>query len=304
VREGFKAAILERAAHDPNFHILTGDHGYALFDDFKTEFPNRLHNVGVAEANMVGLAAGMARNGLRPLIYGLSAFIPNRVFEYIKLQIALDNLPVTIVGDGAGLVYSTLGTSHQTLEDLAIIGSLPGIQSVSPASAREMEVAVRWAGNLDGPSYIRMGKSGGIYDGSSSRDVPWPHLVRKAKGSSNPRALVAHGSMVSIALAVANSGKEVLDVWSCPTVSEVPQEFIDELLSRYESIAVIEEHGEHGGLGSRILHKMANSGKSLHLIAAKQSPARRIGSWEWTLDKHGLSQERILERLYASGFFL
>jgi len=297
MREGFRSAILERAKADPSFHVLTGDHGYALFDEFALRYPERFHNVGVAEANLIGLSAGMARNGLSPLVYGLSAFLPNRVFEFIKLQIASENLPVTMVGDGAGLVYSTLGINHQTIEDLAIIGSLPSVYSVAPGSSREMETAIKWAGHAKAPVYIRMGKSGGIYQGSSPSSEPAPHFASRSQEGGCKRAVVAHGSMVSASLELLKDFPGSFDVWSCPTVSPISPSFLSQLSDRYTHIAVLEELGIHGGLGSKILHGLANSASKVHLIGAELERGRTTGSWEWALHIHGLSQEAILRKL-------
>jgi transketolase len=302
MREGFKSAIIERARLDSSFHVLTGDHGYQLFDEFSLMYPDRFHNVGVAEANLVGLAAGMARNGITPLIYGLAAFIPNRVFEFIKLQIAAEGLPVTMVGDGAGLVYSTLGISHQTLEDLAIIGSLGSVHSIAPGSAKEMQTAVHWAGVSRVPTYIRMGKSGGVYEGASPNSEPSPHLAYDSQNSGNRKAIVAHGSMISSALELAKAFNESFDVWSCPTISPISSSFIAELSRRYGQIAVLEEHGVHGGLGSKILLGLANTASTVHLVGSELEQDRTTGTWEWSLHLHGLSQERILQRLQAIGF--
>jgi transketolase len=303
VRDGFKAALLKRAQCDNTFQVLTGDHGYALFDEFEAAFPDRFHNVGIAESNLIGLAAGMARNGLTPLVYGLAAFIPNRVFEFIKLQIAAENLPITMVGDGAGLVYSTLGISHQTLEDLAIIGSLPSVHSLAPASNEEMEIAVRWAGKSRLPTYIRMGKSDGVFQGASSASEPSPYLVHKAQPSS-PKAIIAHGSMVSSAMELLKTSLQSFDVWSCPTVSPMHPSFLVDLNTRYDHLVVLEEHGVHGGLGSRIIQSMANNGLTIHLIGAELQEERTVGSWNWALHIHGLSPERLTLKLREIGFLV
>ena len=303
MRDGFKAGILQRADSDKTFQVLTGDHGYALFDEFAAAYPDRFHNVGIAESNLIGLAAGMARNGLTPLVYGLAAFIPNRVFEFIKLQIAAESLPVTMVGDGAGLVYSTLGVSHQTLEDLAIIGSLPSVHSIAPASNEEMEIAVRWAGKARLPFYIRMGKSDGIFQGAAQATEPAPFLVHASQPRSI-RAIIAHGSMVSSALELLKASQEYFDIWSCPTISTMPSSFLAELRTKYDHIVVLEEHGVHGGLGSRIIQALANDGPVIHLIGAELQEERTVGSWNWSLHIHGLSQARITLKLKEVGFFL
>jgi transketolase len=301
MRDGFKSGILERAEIDNSFHVLTGDHGYALFDEFASKFPKRFHNVGVAESNLIGLAAGMARNGINPLVYGLAAFIPNRVFEFIKLQIAADNLPVTLVGDGAGLVYSTLGISHQTLEDLAIIGSLPSVTSISPASNLEMKVAVKWTAGRNAPSYIRMGKSGGVYEGCHLNNEPTPTLA-ESQPKNTRRAIVAHGSMVSQVMGFDSLTRKKFDLWSCPTISHIPESFLDNLVKNYEEVVVIEEHGIHGGLGSRILQLVGNKGPVIHLIGAKLRESRTVGTWDWALKFHGLDQGSLLQKLQAIKF--
>src|SRR5262245_63918593 len=112
MREAFITALIEAARADERIILLTGDHGYGLFDRFRSACPGQFLNAGVAEQNMVGVAAGLAKSGLRPVVYGLSAFIPTRVLEQIKLDVRYERLPVVFIGDGAGVVYSTLGPSH------------------------------------------------------------------------------------------------------------------------------------------------------------------------------------------------
>jgi transketolase len=301
MRDGFKSGILKRAELDESFHVLTGDHGYALFDEFQSRYPKRFHNVGVAESNLIGLAAGMARNGIKPLVYGLAAFVPNRVFEFVKLQIAAENLPVTLIGDGAGLVYSTLGISHQTLEDLAIIGSLPSVVCFAPASNLEMDVAVKWAAGINAPSYIRMGKSDGVYEGCHPNTAPTPFLVHSTQMNSD-RAIVAHGSMVSQVMGFDSRTKESFDLWSCPTVSHLSESFIDKLVEKYRQVAVIEEHGIHGGLGSRILQAIGNRGPTIHLLGANLQDTRSVGTWNWALQFHGLDQHSLIQKLRTTKF--
>ena len=107
MRNAFPRALVEAARRDPRVLLLTGDHGYALFDEFRRECPGQYLNAGVAEQNMVGVAAGLAKGGFRPVVYGLSAFVPVRVLEQIKLDVCYEELPVVFIGDGAGVVYSS-----------------------------------------------------------------------------------------------------------------------------------------------------------------------------------------------------
>jgi transketolase len=159
MRNAFSAALVRAAQRDRRVLLLTGDHGYALFDQIRRACPDQYLNAGVAEQNMVGVAAGLAKAGLRPVVYGLSAFVPVRVLEQIKLDVCYESLPVLFVGDGAGVVYSSLGTSHQSIEDVAALRALPHLTILSPADAHEMTACMELALRQDGPVYLRMGKA-------------------------------------------------------------------------------------------------------------------------------------------------
>src|SRR3954447_5587675 len=173
MRNAFSQALVEAATADPRLVLLTGDHGYALFDDFRRRCPAQYLNAGVAEQNMVGVAAGLAKGGLRPVVYGLSAFVPIRVLEQIKLDVCYEQLPVVFIGDGAGVVYSTLGTSHQSTEDLAALRALPHLAILSPADDLEMTACLRLAFASQGPVYVRMGKAdlGRVH--AQEPELPW-----------------------------------------------------------------------------------------------------------------------------------
>src|SRR3569832_134015 len=145
MRASFSDALVRIATQDPRVLLLTGDHGYSLFDAFRTNFPDRYINAGVAEQNMVGMAAGLARAGFRHFVYGLSAFVPIRVLVLIKLDVAHDTLPVIFIGDGACFVYSHLCTSHQATEDIACARSIPQLAVFSPADRYELNMFMEQA---------------------------------------------------------------------------------------------------------------------------------------------------------------
>ncbi len=244
---------------------------------------------------MVGIASGFARNGLKPIIYGLAAFVPNRVFEFIKLQIALDGLPVVIVGDGAGIVYSHLGKSHQTLEDLALMGSLPQVTSLSPGSDIEMETATLWAVKQGVPVYLRIGKSDGHFQGGSESVIPEPVKVHESPRQTRS-AIVAHGSMVSQVLLALNLMEDNdVDIWSCPTIFPIPGAFLDNLSRNYSKVFVVEEHGLRGGLASEFLIRLNQIEIEVTAICAQQTQSSSVGSYIWNLEQHGLSASQIAE---------
>ena len=296
MRDGFARAIQELGKNH-SFFILTGDHGYALFDDFKVRYPEQFINVGVAESNMVAMAAGMAREGLKVMIYGLASFVPNRVYEFLKLQIALDALPVTVVGDGGGLVYSTLGHSHQSLDDLSLATSLPNFQVFSPSSDPEAEALTRALANLSVPSYIRLGKSGGSYSGGFPQDKIEPYIV---KSSNKAQALVilSHGFMLSRVLELDEAGLiPDAQIWSVPTIAPLTNKLVNEINSSGKVI-IVEEHLVHGGLGTIVQSQLSMRDIKVRVLGASKDFHKGVGSHQWVLAERGLSSESLVNQIH------
>jgi transketolase len=294
MREGFKEAILELGSTE-NFVLLTGDHGYALFDEFKLAFPDKFINVGIAEANLVGVAAGLARSGYQPLIYGLASFLPNRVYEFLKLQVALDNLPVTVVGDGGGLVYSTLGHSHQSLDDLAIASSLPNFTIFSPSSDRETQAILGDLGRNSGPRYVRLGKSDGGYKGGFPAEIGQPYVV--SEGENTEIGIVTHGAMTSRVLELKKQGQILdFDVWSYSTISE-PTTSWRNAVAKYKKIVVVEEHIRHGGLFSILASAYSDTPSNIVPVCATKEFHHGVGSYEWALESRGLGNADLIAKI-------
>jgi transketolase len=160
MRNAFADEITELAAIDKRVVLLSGDIGNKLFDNFKKIDKNRFYNCGVAEANMMGVAAGMALSGLRPIIYTITPFTTTRCFEQIRVDVCYHRAPVIIVGTGSGLSYAELGPTHHSLEDMAILRTLPGMCVLAPCDVFELRAALRVALQQDRPVYILIGKKG------------------------------------------------------------------------------------------------------------------------------------------------
>jgi transketolase len=295
MREAFSRALVEAARRDGRLVLLTGDHGYSLFDEFRRACPGQYLNAGVAEQNMVGVAAGLAKGGLRPVVYGLSAFVPVRVLEQIKIDVCYEELPVLLVGDGAGVVYSTLGTSHQSTEDVAALYALPHLTILSPADAAEMSACMAAAFAAGGPVYLRMGKADlGAVHAAPPALRPGRLLLLQA---GDGLAWVATGSMVRTALAAARHWPGGA-VWSAPYLKPLDTAGVAEVCRRHPAVVVLEEHSVHGGLGSAVA-----------AIAAEHAPARvcRVGvqdrfsrccgSYAYLLREHGLDVESVVARV-------
>ena len=142
MRNAFAAEITQLADQDPRLMLLSGDIGNRLFDDFKARYPERFLNCGVAEANMVGVAAGLALGGLRPVTYTIASFMTARCFEQIRVDVCYHRLPVIIAGVGAGLAYASNGGTHQACEDLAILRTLPEMTLLCPGDPVEVRLAL------------------------------------------------------------------------------------------------------------------------------------------------------------------
>jgi transketolase len=298
MRNAFSKALVDAALRDERVVLLTGDHGYALFDEFRQACPRQYVNAGVAEQNMVGVAAGLAKGGLRPVVYGLSAFVPVRVLEQIKLDVCYEQLPVVLIGDGAGVVYSSLGTSHQSTEDVAALRALPHVRILSPADAHEMAACMKLALGGAGPVYLRMGKSdlGALHAGPISLDWGQLHCLRSGGG---PLAWIATGSMVNTAVTAAERwpGSEV---FSSPCLKPLDEELVGEICRRHEAVIVLEEHSIYGGLGSAVSEiAAANCPTWICRIGVQDRFSQYCGSYQYLMQEHRLNVEAVAEQVEA-----
>jgi transketolase len=290
--------LVRLAKADPNVLLLTGDHGYALFDDFRRECPSQYINAGIAEQNMVGMAAGLARTGFRPFVYGLSAFIPLRVVEQIKLDIAHDNLPVVLIGDGAGFVYSHLGTSHQSTEDIACTRAIPGLAVYSPADRFEVTVCMELAYHSTTPVYLRMGKSD---RGDVHATVPQTtigSLLLAKSGKVSDITFIATGSQVRMALDIASGSYPDTAVWSAPFIKPIDSKQVIAICKQSRAVVVLEEHSVLGGLGSVVSEIASEFSPVLILrVGVCDRFSHYCGTYEYLLKEHGLDRPAIERRI-------
>lgn len=290
--------IASNAERDPNFLVLSGDHGYALFDAVRSRRPGQFVNVGVMEQAMVGIAAGLAKTGHRPLVYGLAAFVPLRVVEQIKMDVCYSRLPVIFIGDGAGLVYSTLGSSHQCGEDIATLRCLPYIRIYTPCDSYEMLASFEDALTYGGPVYIRVGKSDRPAVNTSplaSVDSYFTHRLR----NKDDACIVSMGSMTAISQVVAaENGVAHLSVFRLKPLATNTVA----LLAAFKRLIVIEEHSRYGGLASTLTDAFVDQGVPLpciKVLSLQDHFAEHCGSYQYALSEHDLSDTAIRNRVRA-----
>jgi len=298
MRAAFSEALVRLAKADPNVLLLTGDHGYALFDDFRRACPAQYINAGIAEQNMVGMAAGLVRAGFRPFVYGLSAFIPVRVVEQIKLDIAHDQLPVILIGDGAGFVYSHLGTSHQSTEDIACTRAIPDLSVYSPADRFEVTACMDMAYQAKAPVYLRMGKSD---RGDVHAAVPHAQagsLLQAKPGNSADVAFIATGSLVRTAMDIAADSYPDAAVWSAPFIKPINSKQVTTICAKSRAVVVLEEHSVLGGLGS-VITEIACEFAPVRIVrvGVQDRFTHHCGTYEYLLQEHGLDRLAIEQRI-------
>ena len=252
MRNAFVDTVIEASLQRDDVFIISGDAGLGVFDEFKEQRPDRFLNLGVAEQNMIGWAAGMALTGFRVFVYNIAPFVLYRCYEQVRNDICYQKLPVTLIGIGSGLTYSPMGMTHYSLEDLAVTQSLPNLRVYSPADPTEAESAARLSLEGDYPTYVRLAKRGEprIHPGEAP-DVSRP--LRMTKGSDV--ALVFHGTVVNEVMEaqqrLAEQGISA-QVISLPQISPCPVDELNTMLADTPWVVTVEEHFVDSGLGSRL----------------------------------------------------
>lgn len=252
MRDAYISSIYKATTLDQNVLCIVGDIGAFLLRNYIKDFPANYYNLGAAEANMVGVGAGLAKSGKIPFLYTITPFITSRVYEQIKVDICYNNANVKIVGVGSGVSYGTMGSSHHSLEDIAIMRALPNMLILSPSDPIEVEEAVLAASKHIGPTYIRLTLQAKPIDYNRGEfKVGKARIVKEGKGA----AIIATGEMVGIALEASKIlKKHKIDsyVINMHTMKPIDEKIVKKLSEECVAIVTIEEHSVIGGLGSAV----------------------------------------------------
>lgn len=305
MRDAFIKELTALTHDDPRIVIVSGDIGNRMFDAFRAAWPDRFINVGIAEADMTGIAAGLAMSGLRPFTYTIAAFNPGRCLEQIRLDICQHNLPVTVVGVGAGLSYASLGPTHHALEDIAFLRALPNMTILCPADPLETRAAVRVALAHDGPVYLRLGKKGEPRIHQADPDFRIGESLEIRSGSDV--ALLAVGTVLPVALAAAEKLAEsgiAAAVYSFHTVKPLDVALLARLFDNggAKAVAVIEEHVAAGGAWSAVAEWLAEQRGGTHVpllrVGTPDAFFHEAGNQEWARQRMGIEPAAIAEKLF------
>lgn len=298
MRNTFAEALYEEATKNPDIYIVVSDISPAgSMAKFSNEYPNRFINVGVAEQSMIGICAGLALKGCQPFAYTIAAFTLYRPFEMVRDDLCYQNLPVTVVGMGAGVIYSTLGSTHHTQEDIAIAGAIPNMQIIAPCDPLECTEATRWcARQKQGPVYLRIGKAGEPV--LTKQTEPWQFGKLRYLRRGTDVCVLSYGVITKMAAAITDrlqaQGKSVSLV-SAHTVKPLDGVGIAEALKLHEQVIVVEEHAPQGGLAAQTKQIAWDTGATCRLdtFTLQDAFIHNYGSHEDLLAAHGLSADRI-----------
>lgn len=251
MRNAFVNNLVAWAREDKSIFLIVGDVGYSVVEPFAKAFPDRYLNAGVAEQNMIGVAAGLTATGYRVFVYSIANFSTLRCFEQIRNCICYHKLPVTVVSVGAGVAYGNLGYSHHAVQDLAVMRSLHPMTVYSPSDRNELSSCMRYLRSHPGPSYFRISKANEplLYGEEPEINQIKPLLLLEGTG---PMAIVSTGVIAERALSVARNSSDKTAVFTVPILPSCLEDFDTGPLMRFKNIVVVEEHVRHGGLYSFI----------------------------------------------------
>jgi transketolase len=289
------------AERKENVKLLTADLAILSgMDRYRQAFPDKFLNVGIAEQNMIGIAAGLAMDGYNVFATTYSSFIAVRSLEHVRQHLSFLKLNVKIVGSAAGVVAAKSGVSHWATEDLAFTRVLPNLTVFSPADSFEAVKVAEYAAETDGPMYIRL--SGGLNAPIVYKDdyefVPGK-LVQLKEGED--AAVIATGLMVNEALSAAKMlGEQGINVavYNMHTIKPIDKEGLDKIFQNYKTIFTVEEHNVLGGMGSAVAeYKATKSNAPRQVFIGFQDAFCNAGSQRYVWEQAGLTDVKIAEKI-------
>lgn len=258
MRTAFIQQLIREAETNDRIFLIVGDLGYNVVEPFKQKFPRRFLNAGIAEQNMIGVAAGLAKEGYNVYIYSIANFPTLRCLEEIRNDVTYYNGSVKIVAVGAGFAYGSLGMSHHATEEIGIMRTLPNMVVASPSDPGEAQAIATFSASYAGSMYIRLGKAGEkqvFPENNELLELGFLHCLRE---SSAPNALLATGSILYEAVNEIKSLGVDTAIYSVPFVKPLRAEQFLSLAEKHPNIVVLEEHQKSAGLGSAVIEQLSD----------------------------------------------
>lgn len=302
MRNTFANVFYEEAKKDSRLCVVVADISPAgSMEKLRKEYPDRFINTGVAEQIMIGMCAGMAMRGLRPFAYTIATFALFRPYEFIRDDLCYQGLPVTVVGVGGGVTYSTLGGTHHAMEDVAIASALPNMRVIAPCDPAEATAATHWCVKQEeGPVYLRLGKAGEpvITQDAAPFEFGKVRLIREGRDA----LVLGYGPTLKMAIdaAAALEAKGVsVAVASVHTLKPLDREGIAKLLQRFARVVVLEEMVPQGGLADAVKGIAWESGARCKLacMSLKDEFVHVYGGHGDLLAAHGIAPDVLASKL-------
>lgn len=294
MRKEFAEAIIQNVSRKEHQVFITGDLGYMALEEVRNTFTNRFINAGVAEQNMVSVAAGMAKEGFIPWVYSIAPFVTLRPYEQLRNDVCLHNLPVKLVGNGGGFGYGIMGATHHNPEDIGVMRLLPHLRIYIPFLAKDVSSAVQQILDNGAPSYLRLNLPAKI-------PVTIPDFQCWRKIQSGNKAIVIGTGPVLANLFEFPELIAHTEIWVLGIFPHEP--FPKELLESLQTakiIITIEEHYGAGGLGECLAKEFLGLSiwpKAFHSLHATPYPSGKYGSQRWHLEENNLAGESLYKKL-------
>ena len=284
MRDAFVKKLTELARVDSDVMFLTGDLGFGVFDDFEKEFPTQYLNVGVAEQNMTGIAAGLGLEGKKVFTYSIANFSTLRCLEQIRNDAAYHEVNLTVVSSGGGFTYGALGMSHHATEDLAIMRALPDVTVLAPSTAWEAYHATKAITETSGVGYLRIEKGGIQEPVDKNTDFIIGKSIEMVAGED--LTIITCGRIIEECLEAAKLLKKrgiTANVVSMHSIKPIDSNAILSYAKNTNNIITVEEHNKSGGLGSAVSEVLTDNFSSCKLlrIALEDKYSSIVGSQDY-----------------------
>jgi transketolase len=303
MRTAFIQTLLELAKQDERIVLLTGDLGFSVIEPFMQTLPRQFVNVGVAEQNMTGMAAGMALSGKIVFTYSIGNFPTLRCLEHIRNDVCYHNANVKVICVGGGFSYGAAGATHHATEDLGIMRMLPGMTVIAPADPVEARHTTRAVADRLGPCYVRLGKAGEPVVHQSDIDFQIGKAITVRRGDD--LTLISTGGMLRAVTEAADrlsADGIYARVLSMHTLKPLDTEAVLSAARETAAVFTIEEHSTLGGLGGAVAEVLAESGQPLPAFKRLGLPSAfspRVGTQQYMLEQYGLSVDGIVQTVEA-----
>ncbi len=302
MRNTFVKTLTQLAEKDERIFVITPDLGFSVLEEFEQKFPDRFLNVGIAEANAISIASGLALSGKIVYVYSIIPFVTMRPFEQIRVDVAYMNTNVRLVGVGAGITYGPAGATHHAIEDIAIMRALPNMTVFCPCDPYEVEEIIKESINHTGPIYFRLAKRGEstISDISKKIKLGKANYIQKKENSNIAILFTSNASDIALEISKDLENNNIdIDLISMHTIKPFDYMTLKNIINTKKYVFTIEEHSIIGGLGSVVSEYIAESSQNpvFKRFALPDEYSHYVGSQMFIREKFNFTAEQIIQKI-------